>query len=279
MEINLNDKVIIVTGAGRGIGREIAVTLAREGATVVTTDISDEALKSLGDELEAAGLSHLEAHCDVTDSEQIAQLVDAVLAQYGRIDVLVNNAGIAAHAPIDSMTEATWDAVHDINLKGTFLMCQAVLPIMKKQRFGRIINASSFAALVPIYGSAAYASSKSGVAHFTRALAGEVGPWNITANAYAPGMIPTEMNKFAERSERDQNQLLDTLSLRRWGSASDIAHLICYLASDFAGYITGTIIDISGGKLGSQIPRLAYEAAELLGEYDFERGLTGQKDA
>lgn len=279
MEINLTDKVVIVTGGGRGIGREIVATLAEEGATLITTDVSEESLAALGSDMDAAGVSHREFVCDVTDATQIATVVDAVLAEFGRIDVLVNNAGIAAHAPIDSMSESTWDAIHDVNLKGTFLMCQAVLPAMKKQRFGRIINAASFAALVPIYGSAAYASSKIGVAHFTRALAGEVGPWNITANAYAPGMIPTEMNKFSERPIAEQEELLDTLSLRRWGSATDIAHLICYLASDFAAYITGTLIDISGGKLGSQIPRLAYEAAEAAGEYDFKQGLTNMKDA
>lgn len=279
MEINLAGRVAIVTGGARGIGREIVRTLASENVTVVTADVDQGALETLGAELEDLGVSHLEIACDITEKTSVADMIEKVVSDLGRIDVLVNNAGVTAHAPIGDMSEVAWDLIHDVNLKGTFLMCQAVLPIMKKQRFGRIINASSFAALVPIYGSAAYASSKSGVAHFTRALAGEVGPWNITANAYAPGMIPTEMNKFAERSERDQNQLLDTLSLRRWGSASDIAHLICYLASDFAGYITGTTIDISGGKLGSQIPRLAYEAAELLGEYDFERGLRGQKDA
>lgn len=279
MEIKLNDKVIIVTGGGRGIGREIVTTLAAEGATLVTTDISEQALETLGAELDSAGVSHREFPCDVTDAAQISFVVEKVLADFGRIDVLVNNAGIAAHAPIETMSEATWDAIHDINLKGTFLMCQAVLPAMKKQRSGRIINAASFAALVPIYGSAAYASSKIGVAHFTRALAGEVGPWNITANAYAPGMVPTEMNKFAQRPPAEQQQLLDTLSLRRWGEAADIAYLICYLASDFAGYITGTLIDISGGKLGNQVPRLAYEAAELAGEYDFDGGLTNKKDA
>ncbi|HLS03487.1 MAG TPA: SDR family NAD(P)-dependent oxidoreductase [Actinomycetales bacterium] len=278
MEINLSDKLVIVTGGGRGIGREIVLTLAEEGATVVTTDINAADLDSLGAELDKRGASHREFVCDVTNSGQIGETITAINEEFGRIDVLVNNAGIVAKSSIAEMSEDTWDALHDVNLKGTFLMCQAVLPTMKKQRAGRIINAASFAAKVPIYGEAGYAASKIAVAHFTQALAGEVGPWNITANCYAPGMIPTEMNQFAAKSPVEQNQLLDTLSLRRWGDARDIAHLICYLASDFASYITGTLIDISGGKLATQVPRLAYEAAAMAGEYDFDMQISSVKE-
>jgi 3-oxoacyl-[acyl-carrier protein] reductase len=134
---------------------------------------------------------------------------------------------------------------------------------MKAQRSGRILNAASFAAILPIVGSAAYASSKAAVAQFSRVLAGELGPWNITVNAYAPGMVPTTMNNFADRSEAEQQRLLDTLTLRRWGDKADVARLLCFLASDLAGYITGTLVDVSGGKLATQIPRLAYEWAGL----------------
>jgi 3-oxoacyl-[acyl-carrier protein] reductase len=130
---------------------------------------------------------------------------------------------------------------------------------MKTQRSGRIINASSFAAVVPSVGGAAYASSKAAVAHFTRAIAGELGPWNITANAYAPGMIPTDMNHFAERPSEVQDRLLDMLTIRRWETPEDVANLVCFLASDQAGYITGTLIDVSGGKLATQMPRTAYD--------------------
>src|SRR5262249_14800607 len=151
-------------------------------------------------------------------------------------------------------------------LKGTFLMCRAVAPVMKRQRWGRILNAASFAAILPITGSAAYAASKAGVHYFTRVLAGELGPWSVTVNCYAPGMIPSEMNRFAEAGPAHQARLLDTLTLRRWGEARDVAHLICFLASDLAGYITGTMIDVSGGKLATQIPRLAYEGAAAAGE-------------
>lgn len=269
MEIKLSGHVAIVTGGARGIGRVIAQTLGHEGVITITTDLSESALEKLAATQEELGATHREYACDVTDAAQVRDVIDRVVAEFGRIDILVNNAGIAVHAPIATMSESEWDAIHDVNLKGTFLTCQAVLPTMKKQRSGRIINAASFAALVPIYGSAAYASSKIAVAHFTRALAGEVGPWNITANSYAPGMIPTAMNGFTERPATEQSQLLDTLSLRRWGDAADIASLICFLASEHAGYITGTMIDISGGKLGTQVPRLAYADAASVGEYDF----------
>lgn len=269
MHIDIAGKVAVVTGVGKGIGHEIVTTLSREGVTTVSIDVNADDLATIGAELDAAGAAHREFVCDIRDSAQIAEVIAAVEQQYGRIDILVNNAGVAGNGPIDGLDEKTWDFAHDVNLKGTFLMCRAVLPIMKRQRAGRIINAASFAAFVPIYGSAAYASSKIAVAHFTRALAGEVGPWNITANAYAPGMVPTSLNHFDELPQPEQSRLLDTLSLRKWGSKSDISSLICFLASDLAGYITGTLIDISGGKLATQVPRLAYEAAAAEGEYDF----------
>ena len=159
------------------------------------------------------------------------------------------------------MTEAAWDANLDINLKGTFLMCQAVIPVMKAQRSGSILNAASFAAIIPSIGSAPYAASKAGVHYFTRVLAGELGPWDVTVNCYSPGMIPTEINHFTERPEDVQSNLLDTLTLRRWGDPQDVANLICFLASDLARYITGTMVDVSGGKLATQIPKFAYESA------------------
>ena len=132
---------------------------------------------------------------------------------------------------------------------------------MKRQNSGRIINAASFAAIVPSIGSAAYAASKAAVVQLTRTLAGELGPWNITANAYAPGMIPSGINTFAEMDPADQGRLLDTLTLRRWGEADEVADLICFLASDASRYITGTLVDVSGGKLATQLPQRGYEIA------------------
>jgi 3-oxoacyl-[acyl-carrier protein] reductase len=265
MEIDLEDKVAIVTGAGRGIGREIAETLAREGAATVVTDVRQDLLDDVAAEWGRQRWTGRQYLCDVRDAARIRHVVDDVARRLGRIDVLVNNAGVAPGGPVETLSEDTWDLNMDINLKGTFLMCQAVMPVMKGQRSGRIINAASFAAILPITGSSAYAASKAGVHYFTRALAGELGPWNVTVNCYAPGMIPTEINHFRELPVERQRRLLDTLTLRRWGEAREVANLVCFLASDLAGYITGTLIDVSGGKLATQIPRLAWEAAAAEG--------------
>lgn len=270
MNIDLRGKVAIVTGAGRGIGREIAATLAREGVKTVGSDVGPDCVENLTKEFRDNGWEGAARLCDVRDSRQVRALVAAVVEEFGRIDILVNNAGVALSGPVETLTEEAWDLNHDVNLKGTFLMCQAVIPVMKRQRAGRILNAASFAAIVPSAGSAAYASSKAGVHYFTRVLAGELGPWDITVNCYAPGMIPTQMNRFADAPPERQQRLLDTLTLRRWGQKREIAHLVCFLASDLASYITGTMIDVSGGKLATQIPRLPYESAVQQGEYQFE---------
>lgn len=254
MHIDLKGKVALVTGAGRGIGKTIARRLAKEGCSTVITDINQDTLNATA----AEGWSALQLICDVRSRDQVSKTVAAVLDRFGRIDILVNNAGVAGGAPLEELAEETWDLNIDVNLKGTMLMCQAVIPAMKRQRGGRIINASSFAAIVPSLGSAAYAASKAGVVSLTRVLAGELGPFDITVNCYAPGMIPTEMNRFAERSPEIQERLLDTLSLRRWGKPDEIADLICFLASDQASYITGTQLEVHGGKLVTQIPSNAY---------------------
>jgi 3-oxoacyl-[acyl-carrier protein] reductase len=202
--------------------------------------------------------------CDVRDLSRIQEVVDETVRDFGRIDILVNNAGVAGGAYVDELSEELWDANFDINLKGTFLMCKAVVPVMKKQKSGRILNAASFAAIVPSLGSSAYAASKAGVHYFTRVLAGEVGPYDVTVNCYAPGMVPSEINHFTEQPADIQERLLDTLTLRRWQEAKDVASLLCFLASDHAGYITGTLVDVSGGKLATQIPHRAYQRAGLL---------------
>src|SRR5690554_908383 len=270
MKIDLSGGVAVITGVGKGIGRELVMTLAREGMTTISLDVNQADLDSVAAELEASGAASRQYNCDIRDGERIRGIIEEVTAEFGRIDLLVNNAGVAGNGDVATLPEEVWDFAHDVNLKGTFLMCQAVLPIMKAQGRGRIVNAASFAAIVPSIGSAAYASSKAAVAHFTRALAGEVGPWNITANAYAPGMIPTTLNHFTELPHDQQERLLDTLSLREWGEKEDIANLVCFLASDAARYITGTLIDISGGKLATQVPRAAYEMAAADGHYEFQ---------
>jgi 3-oxoacyl-[acyl-carrier protein] reductase len=203
--------------------------------------------------------------CDVSDPESVRAAVAEVVETFGTVDVLVNNAGINVEGRVADLDPRRFKAALDVNVGGVFLMSQAVLPVMQRAGRGRIINAASFAAIVPSVGSAAYAASKAAVVQFTRVLASELGPWGITVNAYAPGMVPTAMNGFAEMTPADQDRLLDTLSLRRWQTPDDVADLVVFLASDAAGYITGTLVDVSGGKLATQIPAKAYEAAEADG--------------
>jgi NAD(P)-dependent dehydrogenase (short-subunit alcohol dehydrogenase family) len=252
MELDLHDRVAVVTGGGRGIGRGIADRLVGEGMRVAVLDLAFP--DAVPDDRVAIG-------CDVTDPASVASAIASVVERFGTVDVLVNNAGIIVEGHVADLDPARFRAAMDVNVGGVFLMAQAVIPIMRTAGRGRIINAASFAAIVPSVGSAAYAASKAAVVQFTRVLASELGPWGITVNAYAPGMVPTAMNGFAEMPPADQDRLLDTLSLRRWQTPDDVADLIVFLASDAAGYITGTLIDVSGGKLATQIPAKAYEAA------------------
>ena len=258
MLLDLSDKVVLVTGAGRGIGRAIAERFLAESARVVALDVDAGRLAWLDgrDPATALGLT-----ADISDSAAVARAIEQVADRFGRIDVLVNNAGILVEGLVEELTDEVWDRSFAVNVGGTFKMCRAVIPIMKAQRSGRILNAASFAVLVPSVGTAAYAAAKSAVAQFSRTLAGELGPWNITVNAYAPGMVPTAMNGFDTLAPAAQDRLLDTLTLRRWGRAEDVADLLCFLASDAAGYITGTLVDVSGGKLATQLPQVAYQRA------------------
>ncbi|RZS91631.1 3-oxoacyl-[acyl-carrier-protein] reductase [Motilibacter rhizosphaerae] len=261
MQLDLIGHVALITGAGRGIGRTIAERLLEERARVVVLDVDEAGLAWFEPARAAAGTDGLALACDVTSTESVRAAVAAVLDRFGRVDVLVNNAGILGEGLVEETDDATWNRVFDVNVTGTFRICQAVLPAMKEQRSGRIINAASFAAIVPSVGSAAYAASKAAVVQFTRVLAGELGPWDVTVNAYAPGMVPTELNGFTEKEQAVQDRLLDTLTLRRWGRGEEVADLVCFLASDAAGYITGTLVDVSGGKLATQLPQRAYEIA------------------
>ena len=251
MLLDVAGKVVLVTGGGRGIGRAITERFRAEGSRVVALDVGfDDA---------GAPAGHDQVPCDVSDHESVQRAVGQVVARFGAVDVLVNNAGVNVEGLVADLDPEQWRKAFEVNVTGTFLMSQAVIPTMKRQRSGRIINAASFAAIVPSVGSAAYAASKAAVVQLTRVLASELGPWEVTVNAYAPGMIPTAMNGFADMPEPAQARLLDTLSLRRWGRPEDVADLVCFLASDAAQYITGTLIDVSGGKLSTQMPQRAHE--------------------
>ncbi|MCJ1715883.1 SDR family NAD(P)-dependent oxidoreductase [Curtobacterium sp. VKM Ac-2922] len=247
MHLDLSDRVVVVTGAGRGIGSVLAERFRTEGARVVALDLAFDGPDDP---------DHVV--CNVADPDSVAAAVETVVDRHGTIDVLVNNAGINVDGLVADLTWPDWQRCMDVNLGGTFLMSQAVAPVMQRAGSGRIINAASFAAIVPSVGSAAYAASKSAVVAFTRVLASELGPWGITVNAYAPGMVPTAMNGFATMPAEAQDRLLDTLSLRRWETPDDVADLLVFLASDASAYITGTLLDVSGGKLATQIPSRAH---------------------
>lgn len=252
MQLDLTDRVVVVTGAARGIGSVIAARFAADGARVVAVDLGFD------DEPGAPGIDRVV--CNVADPDSVNAAVATIVERHSTIDVLVNNAGINVDGLVADLTWQDWRRCMDVNVGGVFLMSQAVAPVMRSAGRGRIINAASFAAIIPSVGSAAYAASKAAVVQFTRVLASELGPWGITVNAYAPGMVPSAMNGFAERPADEQDQLLDTLSIRRWETPDDVADLLIFLASDQAGYITGALIDVSGGKLATQIPARAYNA-------------------
>lgn len=258
MEINLKNKVVIVTGAAKGIGKVIAETFAREGAILSLWDIDSEILESTINEIsKISENSLLGIKCDVSSENEVEAAVKKTIEAFGTVDVLVANAGILNPSKILDTTTEKWDQVFDVNTKGPFLCAKAVAPYMKDKNCGRIIFASSFAAIIPSVGSAAYAASKSAIVSLTRVLAAELGPWNITVNSYAPGMVPSDMSGIELLDESRKNEMLDTLCIREWGAAEDIASLIIFLASSQARYITGTLIDVSGGKFSVQFSKYA----------------------
>lgn len=262
MQIDLTGQVAVITGAGRGIGEGLARRFAAEGARVVLLDRSPDDLSRVEREINAASATAISQVVDVRDESSVSNAINQAFARFGRIDILINNAGIAPEGRIESMALSDWEDTFAANTRGVFLCTRAVIPYMKKARAGRILNASSFAAIIPSIGFAAYSASKAAVVSFTRVLAAELGPWGITANSYAPGMVPTPLNGYAEADAAKQTRLLNTLSLRHWGTPDEIASLLIFLASSHAAYITGASIEISGGKYAVQFPQLAYETPQ-----------------
>jgi 3-oxoacyl-[acyl-carrier protein] reductase len=236
--------VALVTGAGRGIGRAIAVRLAREGAQVIVNDVDAHAAEETAKEL--GGVAPISA--DVADRTDVLRMIHEVIARFDRIDILVNNAGVFSSAPISQMTEAEWDRVLTVNLKSVFLCSQAVMDHMKRRRSGRIVNLASLAAKVGgVFAGANYAASKAGVVCLTKSLAKQLAKYGVTVNAVAPGVIETDMTR--DFPDEVQTNFLRQIPLGRYGQPDEVAAAVAFLVSDEAGYITGATIDVNGGLL------------------------------
>ncbi len=242
---DLKGKVAIVTGSARGIGRAIALGLARRGADVVITDVDDEQAGATSREIVASGRRSLAIRCDVSKREEVVSLVDRTVKELGRLDIFVNNAGITRDTLLLRMTEEQWDMVLDINLKGTFFGCQAAAKVMMKARSGKIVNMASIMGLVGNAGQANYAASKAGVIALTRSAAKELASRNINVNAIAPGFIETEMTK--ELPEKAREAFMSIVPLKRTGKPEEVADLVCFLCSPESDYLTGQCITIDGG--------------------------------
>lgn len=241
----IQDKVALVTGTSRGIGRGITTALAAQGAKIVAAGANLHATEEFVAELKAAGTEAIAVRCDVSVVAEVEQLVKIAKETFGRIDILVNNAGITRDGLLLRMKEEDWDAVLDINLKGAFLCTRAVSKLMTKQRSGRIINIVSVVGQMGNAGQANYCASKAGLMGLTRSNAHELAKRNITVNAVAPGFIATDMTDALPEEQRQE--LASRIPLARLGSVEDIAHTVLFLASDQAGYITGQVIGVNGG--------------------------------
>ena len=242
--MNLYNRVAIVTGGGRGIGRAIALKLAEVGATVVVNDIGESA-KGVAEEIKAMDGQSLAVLADVSSAEDVARLVEATISTYGKVDILVNNAGITRDHLLLRMTDEDWDKVLEINLKSVFLCTRAVMKHMIKQRWGRVVSLASIVGVVGNPGQANYASAKAGIIGFTRTIAKEVASRGITANAIAPGFIDTEMTQQLE--EEWKKELQKRIPAGCFGSPRDVAETVVFLASEEAKYITGQVLGVDGG--------------------------------
>jgi len=241
----LKDKVAVVTGASRGIGRVIALALAAQGARIVLSARNAEALESVAAEIRGNGGEALVVAGDVSVSADAEKLMAEAVATYESVDILVNNAGITRDGLLVRMKEDDWDLVMDINLKGAFLCAREAAKVMTKKRFGRIINISSVVGEMGNPGQANYCASKAGMLGLTKSMARELAKRNITVNAVTPGFIVTDMTE--ELPEKVRNELAAQIPLGRFGESEDIAQAVVFLASEAAGYITGQTLGVNGG--------------------------------
>jgi 3-oxoacyl-[acyl-carrier protein] reductase len=243
--MRLKDRVAIVTGGGNGIGKATALTFAREGAKVAVADINLDSAQATVDEVKSSNGSAISVQVNVADRSSVDAMIKIVLNTFGQIDILINNAGILRDAQLLKLTEDSFDAVIDINLKGVFNCTQAVAPLMVERGYGRIISASSVVALYGNFGQTNYIAAKAGVIGMTKVWARELGRKGITVNAVAPGFIATDMTK--DLPENVMQMMIDKVPLKRMGTAQEVANAYLWLASEEASYINGTVISVDGG--------------------------------
>lgn len=244
----LKSKNAIITGATRGIGREIAFTLVKNGANVAINYRSlDENVERLIEELKSYGTKIVAVKCDISNEEEIKTLISEAKKELGSIDILVNNAGITKDGLLVRMKESDFNDVIDVNLKGTFLATREASAIMMRQRYGKIINIASVVGVVGNAGQCNYAASKAGVIGFSKSAARELAGRNITVNVVAPGFVATDMTE--KLSEKLKENMLQSIPLKRMGEPKDIANLVLFLASDLSNYITGQVINVDGGMV------------------------------
>ncbi len=243
--MRLKDKIALITGSARGIGKEIALKYAEEGATVIISDINEEMAAETAKEFEKNGFKADSFACNVTSMKDVDEMVNKILDKYKRIDILVNNAGITKDNLLLRMAESDWDAVIAVNLKGTFNCCKVISRHMLKARTGKIISIASIIGITGNSGQANYAASKAGIIGLTKSIAKEFASRNITANAVAPGFIQTEMTE--KLSDKAREEIFKQIPLGKLGSPEDVANVCLFLASPAANYITGQTIVVDGG--------------------------------
>lgn len=245
--MRLKDKVALVTGGARGIGRAIALLFAKEGADLVIIDVNLQEAQNTCREIEALGRKSLALQADVTDYAKVEEALNKILDKFTKVDILVNNAGITKDNLLLRMSEAEWDAVLNVNLKGSFNCIKAVSKAMIKQRAGRIINIASIIGITGNAGQANYSASKAGIIALTKTAAKELASRNIQVNAVAPGFIQTEMT--AKLPEELKQKMKEAIPLNRFGSPENVAAVCLFLASEEADYITGQTIVVDGGMV------------------------------
>jgi NAD(P)-dependent dehydrogenase (short-subunit alcohol dehydrogenase family) len=252
MELSLEGKTAVVVGGTLGIGRALALGLAAAGADVVATSRSQDGVESVAAEIEQLGRRTLRMTSDVTDRSTLERVRDAMLAEFGKIDILVNSAGITRRIPTLECTEEIWESIMDINLTGTLRSCQVFGSAMLEQGDGRIVNIASMATFVAFHEVAAYGASKAAVGSLTRSLAVEWAQRGVRVNAIAPGIIPTALNRDLLQSARGRELLMRT-PMARFGNVDEIVGAAVYLASDASSYTTGQILVVDGGQLASGV--------------------------